>query len=82
MSPFDCQRAELELTPTGNEELRTAWERIAAQVVGPAAEGSGRGVELGPRQWLVLITCRDERQQVELLGRFIGEGLECRAMQS
>jgi len=31
-------------------------------------------------QFLVLITCRDEKQQVELLGRFQGEGLECKAL--
>jgi hypothetical protein len=30
----------------------------------------------------VLVTCRDERQQVELLGRLAGEGLECRALLS
>ncbi len=30
----------------------------------------------------VLVTCRDERQQVELLGRFQGEGLECKALVS
>ena len=31
-------------------------------------------------QFLVIITCRDEKQQVELLGRFQGEGLECKAL--
>ena len=31
-------------------------------------------------QFLVLITCRDEKQQVELVGRFQGEGLECKAL--
>jgi hypothetical protein len=33
-----------------------------------------------PEQFLILVTCRDEKQQVELLGRFSAEGLECRAM--
>ena len=31
-------------------------------------------------QFLILITCRNEKQQVELLGRFQGEGLECKAL--
>jgi hypothetical protein len=39
-------------------------------------------VGLGPEQWLILITCRDERQQVELLARFQAEGLACRALLS
>jgi hypothetical protein len=33
-----------------------------------------------PEQFLILVTCRDEKQQVELLGRFSKEGLECRVM--
>jgi hypothetical protein len=28
----------------------------------------------------VLITCRDEKQQVELIGRFQTEGLPCKAL--
>lgn len=33
-----------------------------------------------PEQFLNLVTCRDEKRQVELLGQFGKEGLECRAM--
>src|SRR5205807_1957050 len=32
--------------------------------------------------YYVLITCRDEKQQVDLLGRFKGEGLTCKAILS
>ena len=39
----------------------------------------GKSLETS-EQFLVLITCRDEKQQVELLGRFQGEGLECKAL--
>ena len=35
-----------------------------------------------PEQWLVLVTCRDEKQQTELLERFQREGLECKALVS
>ena len=33
-----------------------------------------------PEQYLILLTCRDERHQVELLKRFTAEGLDCRAL--
>jgi hypothetical protein len=39
-------------------------------------------VEYGPAQFLVLVTCWDERHQVELLGRFRDEGLGCKALLS
>jgi hypothetical protein len=39
-------------------------------------------VDLGPAQYLVLVTCRDERHQVELLERFGREGLACKALLS
>ena len=35
-----------------------------------------------PEQWLLLVTCRDEKQQVELLERFRRELLECKALLS
>jgi len=72
----------LELTPTVNPDLRAAWEAAAAGVLSPSADSPRREVTMGPRQFLVLITCRDEKQQVELLERFIAEGMDCRALQS
>ena len=33
-----------------------------------------------PEQWLLLIECDDEKQQVELLERFQKEGLRCKAL--
>ena len=29
---------------------------------------------------MILVTCKDEQEQVELLMRFIGEGLQCKAL--
>ena len=49
----------------------------------------GRGAELlerpvigqdVPAQYMVLVMCKDERQQLELLGRFAAEGLDCKAL--
>jgi ParB-like chromosome segregation protein Spo0J len=35
-----------------------------------------------PEKWMVVVTCRDEEHQVELLERFQGEGLEVQAIVS
>jgi hypothetical protein len=35
---------------------------------------------MGLEPFLVLVTCRDEGQQVELLRRLRGAGMECRAL--
>jgi hypothetical protein len=72
----------MELAPAASPEVQAAWEAAARAVVGPPYEPDKEGVPLGPAQWLVLVTCRDERHQVELLGRFQAEGLECRALLS
>jgi hypothetical protein len=68
-----------ELTPTDSAELQAAWEAAAREVLEPKPPRSLGDV---PEQFLVLITCRDERQQVELLQRFAGEGLQCKALLS
>jgi hypothetical protein len=35
---------------------------------------------MGAEQWLVLVTCEDEKQHVELPRQLQGEGLECPAL--
>jgi hypothetical protein len=70
----------LEITPTDFQELKAAWRvtaesRLEALSATPAATAC-------PAQFLILVTCRDERHQVELLNRLGGEGLECRALLS
>src|SRR4029077_12460009 len=69
----------LEVTPEASPELQAAW-RAGAEACLRAPAESAPTVNLGPEQFLVLITCRDEKQQVELLGRFQEEGLECKAL--
>ena len=69
----------VELTPTDSEELRAAWQAAAEAVLG---ERPPRRVDSIPEQFLVLVTCRDERQQVELLERFKRDGLDCKALLS
>ena len=72
----------LELTPTDSEDLRAAWEAAARASLEAPAGRVRSAVQALPEQWYVLVTCRDEKQQVELLGRLTGEGLECRALLS
>jgi hypothetical protein len=70
-----------ELTPTACDELRAAWEettRLAQQR--RTASGKPKQVADYPEQFLVLVTCRDEPHQVELLARFQQEGLVCKAL--
>jgi hypothetical protein len=68
-----------ELTPTTSPELEALWEETAEKCLKtppPAADESMKIVS----RFLVMIECRDEEHQVELLGRFQREGLECRAV--
>jgi len=54
-------------------------ERLALQV----HQESGEGTEKNMReQWLIVVTCRDELHQTELLDKFLAEGIECKALQS
>jgi len=47
-----------------------------------AEEPAAGGLDGIAEQWLVLITCRDEQHQLELLQRFKEEGLPCKALLS
>jgi hypothetical protein len=72
----------LEVTPVESEVLRAAWEAAARSALEVSPTAQRPGLTDFPAQCLVLVTCRDERHQVELLGRFQGEGLECKALLS
>jgi hypothetical protein len=71
----------MEITPTDSAELEALWrEAVEACLEEKATPEPTVG---GSReQYLILITCRDEQQQIELLERLGGEGMECRAMVS
>jgi hypothetical protein len=72
----------LEIAPAISPDLKAAWEATVNAVVAPPYERNKDGVKCGPEQWLVLITCRDEKHQFELLARFQSEGITCRALLS
>jgi len=69
----------------------TAWtERDLVKMIGGDANGADRpgrtarvadtGDQAVESSWAVVITCTDEAHQLELLDRFAGEGLTCRAL--
>jgi hypothetical protein len=65
-------------------ELLAGWQAEAEaamkKFVRPNGLGDGEKALQLSEQFMIIITCRDEKQQVELLGRFQGEGLECKAL--
>jgi len=71
----------LELTPAASPELEDAW-RAAAEAALALPAHAAPAPRMPAEQYLVLVTCRDEKHQVELLSRFNSEGLECRALLS
>jgi hypothetical protein len=72
----------LELTPAISPELEAAWQEGARAALEKASEWKRRAYDEVPEQFLILVTCRDERHQVELLERFRVEGMQCRALLS
>ena len=70
----------LELTQTASPELQAAWEATANANLAALTTPPAPGPESIPEQYLILVKCRDEKQQVELLERFGREGVVCRAL--
>jgi hypothetical protein len=67
----------LEMTPAANPELKKMWEQAAIGVLEPPPRPFGREVEPEPLRYFVLIPCRGELHQRELLERFRQEGIDC-----
>ena len=69
-----------EIVPEPPPNLAAAWQ-AAAGVVQEEEDSKRRGLgKVLSEAFYVLITCRDEVQQVELLGRFQAKGLPCKAL--
>jgi hypothetical protein len=70
----------MELTPADTEELRTIWEESAWAALEDGPDAPLPKEAEWVEKFLVLITCRDERHQCELLTRFREDGLECKPL--
>jgi hypothetical protein len=66
----------------GPEDLRLAWEATALAAIDSPPPAARWAKQIIPEQYAILVTCRDEAQQVELLSRLHAEGLDCRALLS
>ena len=73
-----------ELAVLFTPELLAAWQAEAecalTKFARPNGEGNGEKTLQLSEQFMIVVTCQDEKQQVELLGRFQEEGLECKAL--
>ena len=75
----------MELTPTDSLDLQLLWQETRSRIDSALQEKPAK--KLPPRielesQYLVLVTCKDEKHQLELLERFKQEGLACKAVLS
>jgi hypothetical protein len=71
-----------ELAPPVPPDIQAVWERAADASLAALPEAKVPDEVPLPAQYLVLVTCRDEKHQVELLQRLGAEGLPCRALLS
>ena len=70
------------LTQTDSEALNALWQGSAEAAARAEELLHAEPVEPGPEQFLIVVTCRDDQHQRELLRQFADEGFECRAFQS
>lgn len=66
-----------KITRADSQVLNDFWRGLAAE---EAAQEKAAAPEAPPEQFLILIECRDEEHQVELLRKFDEAGLKCRAL--
>jgi hypothetical protein len=67
-------------TPTAQPELDAFWEAAARENEEELERMRKPIGQVVPEQWMLLVMCKDENEQLELLERFQGEGLECEVL--
>jgi hypothetical protein len=71
-----------QTTPTVQPELDALWQEAAQQGLERLERERRPIAQKVVEQYMVLVMCADEKQQVELLERFQAEGLQCKALLS
>jgi hypothetical protein len=71
-----------QTTATAQVDLERMWEEAARKSVEAMERFKKPIAQTVPEQYMVLVTCKDEKQQLELLERFGNEGLPCKALLS
>ena len=59
-------------------EVGFSTEEIDKLIGRPMEENTGQ--ELPTEKWLIVVTCKDENDQAELLERFADDGIKCKAL--
>jgi hypothetical protein len=67
------------MAPPVPEELQAAW-RAEAEASLAALSSTSPEAPAVPEQFLILVTCRDEQHQTEMLARLSKEGVESKAL--
>jgi hypothetical protein len=79
----DCEIvAQLQQVTQADSPVLTDLWRSLAQNEAATREALAEAVKPPPEQFLILIECRDEKHQVELLPKLEAQGLSCRALVS
>jgi hypothetical protein len=71
-----------ETAPAVRPELAGMWEEAARQSLESLGHECKPIAQRVGEQYMVLVMCKDEKQQLTLLERFQGEGLACKALLS
>jgi hypothetical protein len=71
-----------QITASASGEVNALWEQTAKAAKEAKEFLEAKTAALQPAQFLVLVQCRDEQHQVDLLERFQSEGLTCKALLS
>jgi hypothetical protein len=69
-----------EITPIKSPELQAALQASVDDLLKTPHKEPPAGFQTIKEQFLILVTCQDEKEQVELLRRFKDEGWECKAL--
>jgi len=70
----------LEITPVESAELKSTLQASLDDVLKTPHNEPPAGFQTIQEQFLILVTCHDEKEQVDLLRRFKDEGWECKAL--
>ncbi|MFL5245058.1 MAG: ParB N-terminal domain-containing protein [Gemmataceae bacterium] len=74
----DAARELAQILETDSQALRDLWDMAAANGKPPIIPETEPPVI--PEQWLILVTCASEIEQIDLLERLQKEGLPCKAL--
>ncbi|MBL8799965.1 MAG: hypothetical protein JNM56_39145 [Planctomycetia bacterium] len=69
-----------EVTKADSQVLNDFWQALQAREPAASATPTAAEEPALPQQFLILVECRDEEHQVELLERFEAEGIRCRPL--